>query len=115
MVRLRNALMTVALAVGAFGCAHGDGSNRHDYAHWSIFHCSECDDFPSPGINQQGSMVPGSYSGPTVESSTAASRMATPTSSDAPAVSTETTVPPPDERPGNPATTPPIPPAAANP
>lgn len=115
MVRFRNALLTVALAAGAFGCAHGDGSHRHDYAHWSIFHCSECDDFPTPGFGQQGSIVPGSYSGGPVESNTATSRMSTPTSSNAPVVSPEAAVPPTDERPAEAAPTPPVPPAAANP
>jgi hypothetical protein len=115
MVRLRNALLVVALAAVAFGCAHGGGSHGHDYAHWSIFHCSECDDFPMPAYGPNGSMVPGSYSGPPVVSSTAATRMSTPTSSNAPVVSEEAAVPPTDERPTNAAPVTPPPPPAANP
>jgi len=121
MVRLRNALMIVALAAGAFGCAHWGGSHGIDYAHLSIFHCSECDDFPSPGYGPHGSMMPGTYSGPPPESSAAASRMSTPTSSNAPVTSEEAAVPPPDERPAPPpgaaAPAPTTPPAAppANP
>ena len=61
MVRLRNVLLAVALAAGLVGCA-----NIHvgDYAHWSLFHCSECDDFPTPAYGPNGSMMPGSYTGP---------------------------------------------------
>jgi hypothetical protein len=121
MARLRNALMIVALAAGAFGCAHWGGSHGHDYAHWSIFHCSECDDFPTPAYGPNGSMMPGSYSGPPSESS-ASSRMSTPSSSNAPVTSEEAAVPPPSERPVNPPgeaapapTTPPAAPPAANP
>jgi hypothetical protein len=114
MVRLRNALWVVVLAAGAFGCAHGGGGHG-DYAHWSIFHCSQCDDFPMPAYGPNGSMAPGSYSGPPVESSTATSRMTTPSSSNAPVVSPEAAVPPPAERPGNAGPTPPTPPPAANP
>jgi hypothetical protein len=112
MVRLRNALWTVALAAGAFGCAHGDGSQRHDYAHWSIFHCSECDDFPMPAYGPNGSMMPGSYSGPPVQGDRGTLRESTPSSSNAPVVSPETAVPPADERPTNAAPTPPNPPPA---
>jgi hypothetical protein len=114
MVRLRNAMMIVALAVGAFGCAHGIGSPGHDYAHWSIFHCSQCDDFPMPAYGPNYSMMPGSYAGPAPES-TASSRTATPTSSNAPPANEEAAVPPPDERPANPPAgpvTPPAPPPA---
>ncbi len=114
MFRLRNALLIVVLAAGAFGCAQWGGSNGHDYAHWSIFHCSQCDDFPMPAYGPDGSMAPGTYSGPPPESS-ASSRMSTPTSSNAPPANTEATVPPPDERPGNAAPTPPVPPPASNP
>jgi hypothetical protein len=113
MVRFRNALMIVGLAAGAFGCAHGGGSHG-DYAHWSIFHCSQCDDFPMPAYGPGGSMVPGSYSGPPSDSQ-ASSRMATPSSSNAPVVSPEAAVPPSSERPSDTAPTPPAPPPANNP
>lgn len=103
MVRLRNALMFVALAAGAFGCAHLGG---HTYEHWSPWHCSECDDFPMPAYGPQGSMMPGTYSGPPPESESS-TRMRTPSSSNAPLTSEEAAVPPPDERPTPPTSTPP--------
>jgi hypothetical protein len=120
MVRLRNALLIVAMAAGAFGCAHGDGSHRSwlDYEHWSIFHCSQCDDFPQPGYGPHGSLMPGTYSG-MPPASTTSSRMSTPTSSNAPPPNYEAVVNPPDERPATPtgepggetATPPAVPPA----
>ncbi len=39
MMKLRNAVMAVALGTGVMGCS---------FAHWSIYHCDECDDFPMP-------------------------------------------------------------------
>src|SRR5262245_24775046 len=105
MVRLRNALMIVALAAGAFGCAHF-GGHGHTYEHWSPWHCSECDDFPTPAYGPNGSMLPGTYSGPPSESESS-TRMGTPSSSNAPVTSSEAAVPPPDERPTRPTTTPP--------
>ena len=101
MVRLRNALWAVMLAAGVVGCSH-----THDYAHFSIFHCSECDDFPVPSYGPNA-MTPGSYTGPPPQGSTAPSRMVTPPSSNAPAPSSETIVPPPDERRTAPVETPP--------
>ena len=49
MVRLRDAVMAVALATGGVGCAT---------------FCDECDDFPSPGGPGGYSMMPGTYTGP---------------------------------------------------
>ena len=121
MVRLRNALLVVALATGAFGCAHGPGPHGDGYAHWSLFHCSQCDDFPMPAYGPHDSMMPGSYSGPAAGSE-ASSRMGTPTSSNAPPANEEAVVSPPDARPSNPTSepanappTPPAPPPASNP
>ena len=94
MVRLRNALLAVTLASGLMGCAH-----MGDYAHWSIFHCSECDDFPTPAYGPNGSMMPGSYTGPQAQNTPSASRMMTPPSSNAPAASNEAIQAPADERP----------------
>jgi hypothetical protein len=109
MSRLRNALMAVTLAAGVTGCSHD-----HGFAHWSIFHCSECDDFPMPAYGPNFSMMPGSYTGPAAESSPSSTRMVTPPSSNAPAPSAESAVPPPSERPGA-TVTPPAPPPAENP
>ena len=49
MVRLRDAVMAIALATGGVGCAT---------------FCDECDDFPSPGGPGGYSMMPGTYTGP---------------------------------------------------
>jgi len=121
MVRLRNALLIVALAAGAFGCAQWNGQPGNPYSHWSIFHCSQCDDFPMPAYGPNFSMMPGSYSGPAPESA-ASSRMATPTSSNAPPANAEAAVQPSEERPIDQPTgpegagpTPPAPPPARNP
>jgi hypothetical protein len=97
MVRLRNAVMMVAMAAGAFGCAHGSGSPGRDYAHWSIFHCSQCDDFPAPAYGPNFSMMPGSYSGPPPESSSSL-RTATPTSSNVQPSNAEAVATPSEER-----------------
>jgi hypothetical protein len=55
MAKLRNAVMAVALGAGVMGCS---------YAHWSIYHCDECDDFPMPAQGVSNSMMPGTYTGP---------------------------------------------------
>lgn len=118
MVRLRNALMIVALAAGGFGCANM-GSSGHDYAHWSLFHCSQCDDFPTPAYGPNYSMMPGSYSGPAPDS-TSSLREATPTSSNIQPSNEEAVATPAEERmepnpptapPAEGATTPAAPPA----
>lgn len=123
MVRLRNALMIGAMAAGAFGCAHGDGTHRlPQWGYWSWVHCSECDDFPQPLYGPNQSMMPGSYSGPPPQSNSGSSRMGTPTSSNAQPLNNEAAATPPDERPVPPApvppdmpSTPPSTPPAANP
>src|SRR5262245_13573236 len=89
MVRLRNALSAVMLAAGVVGCSH-----THDYAHFSIWHCSACDDFPVPSYGHN-TMTPGSYTGPPAQGSTSASRMVTPPSSNAPGQTDDSTVHPP--------------------
>jgi hypothetical protein len=65
MVRLRDAVMAVALATGGIGCAT---------------FCDECDDFPMPGGPGGYSMMPGTYTGPPLRSSPDAgqARAATP-------------------------------------
>src|SRR6478609_6623735 len=54
MVRLRDAVMAVALATGGVGCAT---------------FCDECDDFPMPGGPGGYSMMPGTYTGPPMRTS----------------------------------------------
>lgn len=59
MVRLRNALMAVALGTGVTGCAF----SQSNVAHYSIWHCDECDDFPVPAYGSGDTMMPGTYTG----------------------------------------------------
>ena len=59
MVRLRNAVMAVALGTGAMGCR----PSQSHVAHYSIWHCDECDDFPTPAYGPGYSMMPGTYTG----------------------------------------------------
>jgi hypothetical protein len=109
MVRLRNALMAVILATGVIGCSHG---------HWSIFRCSECDDFPMPSYGPGYSMMPGSYAGPPPQSAPSASRTMIPPSSNLSPSTGEppaATTPPATTPPATSAPTPPAPPAATNP
>jgi hypothetical protein len=118
MVKLRIAVATVALCTGVTGCAlHNAPSN---IAHYSIWHCDECDDFPTPGYGPNFSMVPGSYTQPPAPGMTNAK----PPASDATNFGTSSppgqtpAAPPPPQTPAAapPATiTPPIPPAAASP
>ena len=61
MVRLRNAVMVVMLATGLAGCASGHWPS---IAHFSIWHCDSCDDFPTPAYGPGYSMMPGTYTGP---------------------------------------------------
>jgi hypothetical protein len=60
MLRLRNALMAGTMVTGVMGC----GFNQANIAHYSIWHCDECDDFPSPAYGPGYSMMPGTYTGP---------------------------------------------------
>ena len=62
MVRLRHAVMAVALGTGAMGCALTQSPSH--VAHYSIWHCDECDDFPTPAYGPGYSMMPGSYTRP---------------------------------------------------
>ena len=111
MARLRNVLIAMAIAVvlgtGAVGC---------HFAHWSPFHCDDCDDFPAPAYGPDFSMMPGSYtglppadntrpSGPGAGASTAPSGAAQP-SAGGPSRPVEEAPPP------APATSPPAPPSA---
>lgn len=54
MARIRSLLIATLLGVCSTGCS---------FTHWSLFHCSECDDFPMPG-SMSKLMMPGSYTGP---------------------------------------------------
>jgi hypothetical protein len=105
MLKLRNAVMAVAMGMGVMGCAFS-GSN---IAHYSIWHCSECDDFPTPAYGPGYSMAPGTYTGPTARDSAGSNQPSTATSDSG-------SVPPPQQQPDGAATsttiTPPTPPAA---
>jgi hypothetical protein len=71
MVRLRNVAAVFMLATGLAGCASGHWPS---IAHFSIWHCDSCDDFPTPAYGPGYSMMPGTYTGgpPTTSSSGAA-------------------------------------------
>jgi hypothetical protein len=55
MARMRYLLIAGLLVWGGAGCSS---------SHWSVFHCSECDDFPLPGPLSQNPLTPGTYTGP---------------------------------------------------
>jgi hypothetical protein len=59
MVRLRQAVMAVALGTTVMGCTF----SHSNVAHYSIWHCDECDDFPAPAYGPGNSMMPGTYTG----------------------------------------------------
>ncbi len=77
MVKLRNTVMAMALGTGVMGCSHAQWS----IAHWSIYHCDECDDFPMPAQAVGNAMVPGTYTGPPPKDMTGASQPAASTPS----------------------------------
>jgi hypothetical protein len=110
MVKLRNAAMAVALGTSVMGCAL-TGSSPSNIGHYSIWHCDECDDFPTPAYGPGFSMMPGSYTAPPAANMPVANPMA----SGAPDLG----APPPQQTPaltpGAPTVTPPAPPAAGNP
>ena len=108
MVRLRNAVMTMVLGTGVAGC----GFSHSGIAHYSIWHCDECDDFPTPGYGPDFSMMPGTYTGPTPRDSVEPNRppnSAPPAGSAAPAAQPGASTTQPTT------TTPPPPPAAIAP
>jgi hypothetical protein len=107
MVRLRNTMIALVLATGVMGCAHS-----LDFGHWSIFHCSACDDFPMPAYGPGYSMMPGSYAGSQPESTPSSTGTMVPPSSNRPAENAEAAVP---ATPPASTATPPNPPAADNP
>src|SRR5262245_21521855 len=85
MVRLRDAVMAVALATGGVRCAP---------------FCDECDDFPVPGGPGGYSLMPGTYTGPPLRSAPAAdstARAATPGQGSTPV---QGSTPPPGGAPG---------------
>jgi hypothetical protein len=102
MVRLRNAAMAVVLGTGVMGCSF----SHHPIAHYSIWHCDECDDFPTPAYGPGFSMMPGTYTGPPGRESAESSRPAN--------ASPSPTTTPSAGQPGASTTpTPPAPPVAA--
>jgi hypothetical protein len=106
MLRLRNAVVAVAMGIGVMGCAV---SSSH-VAHYSIWHCDECDDFPAPAYGPGYSMMPGTYTGPTARDSAGSNQPSTGTFA-------SESAPPPQHQPDGAArsttVTPPPPPAAA--
>jgi hypothetical protein len=101
MVRLRNAVMGLVLCTGLAGCS----SAHQGIAHWSIWHCDTCDDFPMPAYGPNYSMMPGTYTGPPTVGSNGSGRPAasapagtpvtsTPGGATAPSAPAATTTPP---------------------
>ena len=115
MLRLRNAVMAVAMGMGVMGC-----SSPSNIGHYSIWHCSECDDFPTPAYGPGYSMMPGTYTGPTARDSAGSNQPST-ASPNQPSTATPNSgsAPPPQQQPDGaapaPSTTitPPTPPAAS--
>jgi hypothetical protein len=105
MRRLRHAIIAVVMGMGVNGCAFSSSN----VAHYSIWHCSECDDFPTPAYGPGYSMVPGTYTGPTARDSAGSNQPSTATPNSG-------SVPLPQQQPDGAATsttiTPPTPPAA---
>ena len=99
MVRLRNAVMAVALGTGVMGCTLSGSQTR--IAHYSIWHCDECDDFPTPAYGPGYSMMPGSYTRPPAQGSVEPKQPAngaTDSGSVAPPAATARFTPPPAKR-----------------
>ena len=86
MVKLRNAVMAVALGTGVMGCS---------FAHWSIYHCDDCDDFPMPAQGSGNSMMPGTYTGPPPKDMTGAGAAAVIPPTGGPAAPADPFPPPP--------------------
>jgi hypothetical protein len=108
MARLRIAVMAVALSTGVTGCAFAPSPSR--VAHYSIWHCDECDDFPMPAYGPGYSMMPGSYtrhptqgsleSKPSANGATDSESVAPPQQVPAPPPATTTPPPTPGAPPG---------------
>ncbi len=61
MTKLRKAVLAIAVAAAPTGCSHLQDIPP---SHWSIFHCSECDDFPTPAYGPNFTTERGTYTGP---------------------------------------------------
>jgi hypothetical protein len=108
MVKLRDAVMAVALGTGVMGCTLSGSQTR--IGHYSPWHCDECDDFPTPAFGPGYSMMPGSYTRPPAQDSRGPKQPANGTTE------SDSVAPPqqlPASAPPGPTTTPPTPPAAA--
>jgi hypothetical protein len=103
MVRLRYVVTALALGTCAMGCS---------FSHLSLFHCDECDDFPTPAYGPGYSMAPGSYTGAPEGNALDSNRA--PGSAPSPAANPPAARPGTSSAPEN-APTPPPPPAAAPP
>lgn len=110
MMKVRHAVMAVALGTGGMGCALTQSPSH--IAHYSIWHCDECDDFPTPAYGPGYSMMPGSYTAIAGQRSPDA-KPATSGALDSGAVAPPQQMPSVASPPGT--TTPPPPPAAMSP
>ncbi len=59
MMRRCRAVMAITLGMGVTGCSYAPSLSH--VGHYSIWHCDECDDFPTPAYGPAYSMMPGSY------------------------------------------------------
>jgi hypothetical protein len=62
MVRLRNGAVAIVLSASLSGCSFAHYS-PFPFAHYSLFHCDSCDDFPTPAYGPDFSLMPGTYTG----------------------------------------------------
>lgn len=74
MGRLRNGVVVLILGTSLTGCS---------FAHYSLFHCDACDDFPTPAYGPDFTMMPGTYTGPSLRNSVEAGSPSTPSPSSA--------------------------------
>ncbi len=106
LARLRNLVIAIVLGTGATGCS---------FAHWSLFHCDDCDDFPMPGYGPGYTMMPGTYGGDVPRDSHESSQRALAPAGQPVPPGSPTTPPGGTTTPPGATTTPPAPPPAAAP
>jgi hypothetical protein len=95
MARLRNVVVLLVLGTSLAGCS---------FAHYSLFHCDACDDFPTPAYGRDFTMMPGTYTGPSLRSTVEA---------DSPSVAPLSSARPTEGAAAVPAPSPPSPPTAS--
>ena len=69
MGRLCNRVLILILGTSLCGCS---------FAHYSLFHCDACDDFPTPAYGPGFTMMPGTYTGSNARGAVEVSSPSTP-------------------------------------